>query len=220
MDVILLERIESLGQMGDLVKVKTGYARNYLLPQGKALRATTDNVKRFEQEKAQLEAVNLERRSEAEAVAAKAGDVSVVLVRQAGEAGQLYGSVGARDIGDAVSEAGVSVDRRQVKLDRPIKAIGLHKVRVDLHPEVTIEVTVNVARSSEEAEVQSRLGRALIHRDEPEEDEDDQEAAAEVPEAIATDDDSSDAPAPSEIFEDAELAEESSEVDDPERPAG
>lgn len=169
MEVLLLERIESLGQMGDLVKVKTGFARNYLLPQGKALRATDENRKRFDSQRAQLEAVNLERRTEAEAIAEKAGAILVMLVRQAGEAGQLYGSVSARDVADAVTEAGVTIDRRQVRLERPIKSIGLHKLRIDLHPEVHILATVNVARSLDEAETQAKTGRALIHREEVEE---------------------------------------------------
>ncbi|MGY8993444.1 MAG: 50S ribosomal protein L9 [Rhodospirillales bacterium] len=169
MEVLLLERIESLGQMGDLVKVKTGFARNYLLPQGKALRATDENRKRFDSQRAQLEAVNLERRTEAEAIAEKAGAILVMLVRQAGEAGQLYGSVSARDVADAVTEAGVTIDRRQVRLERPIKSIGLHKLRIDLHPEVHIFATVNVARSLDEAETQAKTGRALIHREEVEE---------------------------------------------------
>ena len=135
MEVILLQRIESLGQMGDVVNVKPGFARNYLLPQKKALRATDDNRRQFEERRAQLEADNLDRRTDAESVADKMDDVTVFLQRQAGDAGQLYGSVSARDIAAAVTEAGYTVNRSQVQLDRPIKAIGLHTVRVDLHPE-------------------------------------------------------------------------------------
>ncbi len=169
MDVILLERIESLGQMGDVVSVKPGYARNYLLPQKKALRATEDNKRIFEGRRAQLEAENLEGRTDAEAVAAKLDGLSVLLRRQAGDAGQLYGSVNARDIAQAVSEAGFTVDRRQVQLSHPIKAVGLYQVRLGLHPEITVAVTVNVARSEEEAAIQTKTGRAAIHLDEEEE---------------------------------------------------
>ncbi|MEK9754897.1 MAG: 50S ribosomal protein L9 [Rhodospirillaceae bacterium] len=162
MQVILLERVEKLGQMGDEVKVKAGFARNFLLPRGKALRATPENKARFEKQKAQLEAQNLERRSEAEAVAAKMDGARVMLVRQAGESGQLYGSVNARDISDALTKAGFTVNRAQVRLDRPIKTIGLHDVVVGLHPEVRVTVVANVARSAEEAEVQAETGRAVL----------------------------------------------------------
>lgn len=162
MDVILLERIEKLGQMGDVVTVKPGYARNYLLPRGKALRATDANRQHFEQQRVQLEAENLKRRQEAEAVAAKMKDMTVVLIRQAGESGQLYGSVNARDIADAVTAAGVTIKRAQVVLDNPIKAIGLHDVRVELHSEVVVIVRANVARSPEEAEVQEKTGGAVL----------------------------------------------------------
>ena len=159
MQLILLERIEHLGQMGDVVRVRPGYARNYLLPQKKAVRATEDNKKRFEEQRGQLEATNLERRTEAEAVGAKLDGVAVVLIRQAGETGQLYGSVTARDIADAVTAAGFSITRQQVRLDQPIKSLGLHRVAVPLHPEVIVHVTVNVARSQDEAEIQSRGGK-------------------------------------------------------------
>ncbi|MDF1793432.1 MAG: 50S ribosomal protein L9 [Thalassobaculaceae bacterium] len=161
MEVILLERIESLGQMGEVVSVKTGYARNYLLPQKKALRATDGNRKVFEERRVQLEAENLERKSEAEQIAKTLDGLSVVLVRAAGENGQLYGSVSARDLSDAISAAGVTVGRSQVKLDKALKALGLEPVRVQLHPEVAVTVTVNIARSPDEAETQARLGRAL-----------------------------------------------------------
>ena len=161
MEVILLERIESLGQMGEVVSVKPGYARNFLLPQKKALRANEGNRKVFEERRAQLEAENLERKSEAQKVSKTLDGMTVVLVRAAGENGQLYGSVSARDIADAVTEAGVTVGRSQVKLDKALKALGLEPVRVQLHPEVSVNVTVNIARSQDEAETQARLGRAL-----------------------------------------------------------
>jgi large subunit ribosomal protein L9 len=157
MDVILLQRIESLGQMGDVVKVKPGYARNFLLPQKKALRATKANRDYFEKQRAQLEAQNLTLKSEAQAVADKMGaDFAVIVVRSAGETGQLYGSVATRDVAEAVTKAGVSVDRRQVLLDQPIKALGLFKTRVALHPEVIVTITVNVAQSEEEAKLQAQ----------------------------------------------------------------
>jgi len=158
MDVILLERVAKLGQMGDVVKVKPGYARNFLLPQKKALRATEANKKHFETQRVHLEAVNLQRRQEAEAVAAKMKDFSVALIRQASEALQLYGSVTARDIADAVIAKGVKVERQQIELDKPIKTLGLHKVHVALHPEVSVEIGVNVARSADEAEFQAKGG--------------------------------------------------------------
>ncbi len=166
MNVILLERVENLGQMGDTVRVKPGYARNFLLPQKKAIRDTETNRKRFDSERGQLEARNLERRQEAEGIAQRAKDMSVVLVRQAGESGQLYGSVAARDIADAICAGGLTIGRRNVRLDRPIKELGVHHVRIDLHPEVFITATVNVARSTEEAEEQARTGKAYIHADE------------------------------------------------------
>jgi large subunit ribosomal protein L9 len=161
MRIILLERIENLGQMGDVVRVKPGYARNYLLPRNKAVRATEENRKRFEATRAQLEASNLQRRSEAETVAAKLDDLSVVLIRQAGEAGQLYGSVTGRDVADAITAAGFTVDRQQIRLHQPIKALGLHTVKVGLHPEVVVSVVVNVARTQDEADVQARTGSAV-----------------------------------------------------------
>jgi large subunit ribosomal protein L9 len=141
--------------MGDVVKVRDGYARNFLLPHGKALRATEENLSRFEKERTQLEANNLHRKQEAEAVAKKLNGVSVVVIRQAGDTGQLYGSVSTRDIADAVTAAGFTIDRVQVLLDRPIKNLGLHDVRIGLHPEVEIKVRVNVARTEEEAERQA-----------------------------------------------------------------
>lgn len=164
MDIILLERVENLGQMGDVVKVKPGYARNFLLPQKKALRASKGNIAFFESQKAQLEAQNLQRRQEAEAVATKMANLTVVLIRSAGDTGQLYGSVSSRDVADAVTEGGATVERRQVELDRPIKTLGLHPVRVRLHPEVVVTVTANVARSNDEAEAQAR-GEDVLSRD-------------------------------------------------------
>ncbi|MTI00394.1 50S ribosomal protein L9 [Roseibium sp. RKSG952] len=151
MEVILLERIAKLGQMGDTVRVRDGYARNFLLPQGKALRANKANMQRFEEQRAQLEARNLERRQEAEAVAAKIDGESLVMIRSAGETGQLYGSVSTRDIAEGLTEAGFTVGRGQVELRHPIKTIGLHSVAIALHPEVEVSVTVNVARSEDEA---------------------------------------------------------------------
>ena len=166
MQVILLERIGRLGQMGDVVRVKDGFARNFLLPQGKALRATDDNRKRFEKDRVQLEARNLELKGEAEGVSTKLDGQTFVTIRQAGDTGQLYGSVSTRDIAEAVSAGGVSVDRRQILLDKPIKALGLHDIRVQLHPEVVVKVTINVARSSEEAEKQSRGEDVTMVKDE------------------------------------------------------
>src|ERR1700744_5978421 len=168
MEVILLQRVEKLGQMGELVKVKPGFARNYLLPQKKALRANKQNLERFEQERVQLEAQNLKRREEAERVAERVGGLSVVIIRQAGESGSLYGSVSARDIADAATEAGLTINRQQVVLGHPIKTLGLSQVRVSLHPEVSIPVTVNVARSPEEAERQARGERATGQAEEEE----------------------------------------------------
>jgi large subunit ribosomal protein L9 len=156
MQVILLERVGRLGQMGDVVTVKDGFARNYLLPQGKALRATEANRKRFERERAQLEARNLELKSEAQAVSDKLNGQNFIVIRQAGETGQLYGSVSTRDIAAAITEGGFSIERRQVMLDRPIKTLGLHQIRVSLHAEVEPHVVVNVARSADEATRQAR----------------------------------------------------------------
>jgi large subunit ribosomal protein L9 len=156
MQVILLERVEKLGQMGDVVKVKDGFARNFLLPRKKALRATKENVKKFEGQKAQLEARNLAARKEAEAVATKLDKQSFVILRQAGETGMLYGSVSTRDIADAITAGGVTVSRDQVILDKAIKMLGLVDVKVQLHPEVRVAVTLNVARTVEEAERQAR----------------------------------------------------------------
>lgn len=158
--VILLERVDHLGQMGDVVSVKPGYARNFLLPQRKALRANAENRKHFEAERAQLEAQNLKRREEAERLAERMQGLDVVLIRQAGDSGSLYGSVTTRDIAAAVTAAGLSVGRNQIILAHPIKMLGLTEAKVALHPEVFISLTVNVARSEEEAERQAR-GEAI-----------------------------------------------------------
>jgi large subunit ribosomal protein L9 len=178
MQVILLERIPRLGQMGDVVRVRDGYARNFLLPQGKALRATKDNAKRFETERAQLEARNLDRKNEAGAVAEKLDGQSFIVVRQAGETGQLYGSVNARDVAEILTKGGFSVGRAQVVLNQPIKTIGLHTVAIALHPEVESKVTINVARSEDEAQRQAR-GEDLSLRDMDFDDEEEEEAAEE-----------------------------------------
>ncbi len=156
MEVILLERIGRLGQMGDVVKVKDGYARNFLLPQKKALRATQDNRKHFEKDRAQLEARNLELKKEAEQVAGRLEGKSFTAIRSAGDTGQLYGSVSPRDIADLVTAGKFSVDRRQIIIDKPIKALGLHPIRVQLHPEVTAKISLNIARSEDEAARQAR----------------------------------------------------------------
>jgi large subunit ribosomal protein L9 len=156
MEVILLERISKLGQMGETVKVRDGYARNYLLPLGKALRANAANKTRFEAERATLEARNLERKSEAQTVAEKLDGKSFVVVHSAGETGQMYGSVAARDVVEILANEGFTISRNQVELNNPIKAIGLHKVELHLHAEVTIAIELNVARSAEEAERQSK----------------------------------------------------------------
>ena len=156
MEVILLERISRLGQMGETVKVKDGYARNFLLPQGKALRANEANKKKFEGQRAQLEARNLERKGEAQKIADKLDGKSFVVVRAAGETGQLYGSVSTRDIADILTAEGFSVARNQVELNHPIKAIGLTNIAIALHPEVEVTITLNIARSADEAERQAR----------------------------------------------------------------
>lgn len=169
MDVILLERVAKLGQIGDVVKVRSGFARNFLLPNGKALRATEANKKKFEGMKAQIEAQNLERKNEAEAVAKKLDGKSVILVRQAGETGQLYGSVSTRDIADTLTKDGFTVERRQIVLNSPIKTIGLHVLPVSLHPEVEVKITVNVARTPDEAERQARGEDLSVSRSDQEE---------------------------------------------------
>lgn len=185
MQVILLERVEKLGQMGDVVTVKPGFARNYLLPQKKALRATEKNVAYFETEKAQLQAANLERKQEAEQVAAKMAGLTVSIIRSSGDSGQLYGSVNSRDIADGVTEAGFTISRNQVLLDRPIKMLGLHEYRIRLHPEVEVTIVVNVAQSADEAAAQLELGKAIIPSESGDDDEDDTpDLAALVDESV------------------------------------
>lgn len=179
MEVILLERIETLGQMGDVVNVKPGYARNYLLPQKKALRATEENRRHFEGQRVQLEADNLEQRKAAEEVGARLDGLAVVLIRQAGDAGQLYGSVNARDIAKEVTQAGFTVERRQVQLPQTIKALGLYSVRIALHPELVVGVSVNVARSEDEAEIQAKTGKAVVNLDLEQEQEQEQKREQE-----------------------------------------
>jgi large subunit ribosomal protein L9 len=170
-ELILMQRVEKLGQMGDTVRVKPGYARNFLLPEKKAIRASKSNLERFATQRAQLEAQNIKRREEAERIAERVGGLSVLVIRQAGESGSLYGSVSSRDIADGCVAGGLTIARSQVILDQPIKTLGLTKVRVVLHPEVSMYVTVNVARSPEEAEKQARgeaVGRTTDD-DEPQE---------------------------------------------------
>jgi len=185
LDVILLERVENLGQMGQVVKVRPGFARNFLLPQKKAMRATKDNLTYFEKQRAQLEAQNLTRKSEAEQVAEKLNGLKVVLIRQAGESGQLYGSVSARDLSDAVTAAGFTITRGQIVLEKPIKTLGLFPLKVVLHPEVSVAVTANVAQSAEEAEMQAegidplKLAAEALAREEDEQRQAAAEAAAQ-----------------------------------------
>lgn len=182
MQVILLERIEKLGQMGDVVTVRPGYARNFLLPQKKARRATKENLAVFEEQRTQLEAENIKHRDEAEKVGSKLDGIAVTLIRQAGESGQLYGSVNTRNIADSVTEAGFTVSREQIVLNKVIKSLGLHEVKIRLHPEVTVAVTANVARSAAEAETQARTGH-LVSPEEQRAAED--AAAAEQTTALA-----------------------------------
>jgi large subunit ribosomal protein L9 len=163
MQVILLERVAKLGQMGEVVKVRDGYARNFLLPQGKALRANDANMKRFETEKSQLEARNLETRKEAAALGERLDGSKFVILRSASDTGALFGSVTPRDVADAATAGGFSLDKRQVEMNRPIKELGLHDVAVHLHPEVTVTVTLNVARTAEEAELQAS-GKSIQDR--------------------------------------------------------
>jgi len=205
MEVVLLQRVEKLGQMGDVVAVKDGYARNFLLPQGKALRATKSNLARFETERAQLEAHNLELRKDAEAVAAKLDGQKFVLIRQASEAGSLYGSVTARDISEAATSGGFTIERGQVVLDRPVKELGLHPIRISLHPEVSATVSINVARSAEEAELQA-AGVSIQDMRADEEAAADAEAAAEFDVAELFDEEMgpSDASGVSTLVEDSE----------------
>ena len=215
MEIILLERVEKLGQMGDVVKVKPGYARNFLLPQGKALRANKANLERFETEKSQREADNLARRSDAETEAGKMDGLAVSMVRAASEMGQLFGSVTSRDISEAVTEAGFTITRNQVIMEKSIKTLGLHETRIRLHPEVTVTVTVNVARSLDEAETQLRTGVAVTGMI----DDEDEADGVEVAEVVVAEEASADeAPAEESSTEDAVAdeapAEEASEDSD------
>jgi large subunit ribosomal protein L9 len=188
MDVILLERIERLGQIGDVVKVKPGFARNFLLPTKKALRATEENKKRFEAQRAQIEANNLSRRQEAEKISDKVDGLKVVIIRQASETGILFGSVSTRDIAEGVTKAGFTIDRAQVKLDKPIKTLGLHDVRVALHPEVIVKVTANVAKSEDEAAAQEKAGGFVTQQAEDQAQADLDKLLAEAEEAaVGTD---------------------------------
>ena len=182
MQIILLERVEKLGQLGDVVTVKPGYARNYLLPTGKALRANKANLEKFEAERADREARNADAKSAAESKAKAMDGLTVALVRAASEMGQLFGSVSSRDIADAVAAAGHELDKRQVNMDKSIKTLGLFPIRVSLHAEVDTIVTVNVARSLEEAETQAKTGQAVVARDD-DEDEVEAETVAEVDES-------------------------------------
>ncbi|MGI9392543.1 MAG: 50S ribosomal protein L9 [Parvibaculales bacterium] len=188
MEIVLLERIEKLGQMGDVVKVRDGYARNFLIPQGKALRANKQNLEHFEKERTQLEARNLKLKGEAEQIAKKLDGSDFIAIRQSSESGQLYGSVSSRDIAALVTEGGASIQRGQIYLSHPIKALGVYKVSVSLHPEVNVEIEVNVARSSEEAERQARGEDVLA----------DAEAKEQQEESIAVE----------EVFEEEVLAEQ------------
>ena len=182
MQIILLERVEKLGQLGDVVTVKPGYARNYLLPTGKALRANKANLEKFEAERADREARNADAKSAAESKAKAMDGLTVALVRAASEMGQLFGSVSSRDIADAVAAAGHELDKRQVNMDKSIKTLGLFPIRVSLHAEVDAIVTVNVARSLEEAETQAKTGQAVVARDD-DEDEVEAETVAEMDES-------------------------------------
>ncbi|NWG70839.1 MAG: 50S ribosomal protein L9 [Parvularculaceae bacterium] len=187
-EVILLERVENLGQIGDVVRVKPGFARNYLLPRKKALRANEANKKIFESQRAELEARNLERRKDAEAAAKRIDGKQFVIIRQSSEMGALYGSVSARDIAEAAAESGVKIDRAQVRLDKPMKTLGIFPVRVMLHPEVSARIEINIARSAEEAERQAR-GENVLAREE--------EAAAEEPQGAEFFDEGANRPAES-----------------------
>jgi len=166
MEVILLEKIEKLGQMGDLVTVKPGFARNFLLPQKKAVAATDENKAHFDHQRTHLEAQNIKQKSEAEKIGEKLEGKSIIIVRQAGDAGQLYGSVSARDISDGFTKSGFSIDRNQVKLDKPIKSVGVHSIQIALHPEVNVSAKINVARTNEEAKIQEKTGAAVSNDEE------------------------------------------------------
>jgi large subunit ribosomal protein L9 len=213
MEVILLERIEKLGQMGDVVNVKPGYARNYLLPRKKALRASEASRAVFQEQRAQLEAENLKNRQEAEGIATEVNGRTIIIVRQASDSDQLYGSVTTRDIANGITESGVTIDRRQVILPNPIKTVGMHSVRIDLHPEVTTEIVANIARSEEEAEMQARGER--VNRDGDVIDIAEEEAALEA-EAVFEENAEPDVEA---VAADAEASEDAGAADDAEKPS-
>jgi len=213
MEVILLERIEKLGQMGDVVNVKPGYARNYLLPRKKALRASEASRAVFQEQRAQLEAENLKNRQEAEGIATEVNGPPIIIVRQASDSDQLYGSVTTRDIANGITESGVTIDRRQVILPNPIKTVGMHSVRIDLHPEVTTEIVANIARSEEEAEMQARGER--VNRDGDVIDIAEEEAALEA-EAVFEESAEPDVEA---VAADAEASEDAGAADDAEKPS-
>ncbi|MBL6605366.1 MAG: 50S ribosomal protein L9 [Alphaproteobacteria bacterium] len=204
MEIILLERVDKLGKLGDVVKVKPGYARNYLLPTGKALRANKANMEKFEAERADRESRNAEARSSAEDAMKGMGGLSVILVRAASEMGQLFGSVSARDIADAVGEAGHSIDKRQVVMDKAIKTLGLFPVKVNLHAEVQVEVIVNIARSAEEAKKQAETGAAVVTNYDAEEESVEAVADAAITEAEAN----------AEVAEEAPVEAEAGDSDD------
>ena len=204
MQVIILERIEKLGQIGDVVTVKPGFARNFLLPRGKALRATNANKKVFESQRAQLEADNLKRCDEAKAVSEKMDGLTINLIRQAGEAGQLFGSVNARDIAASVTAEGFTILRGQVGLAHPVKNLGLFEVNVQLHSEVSTSITVNVARSEEEAKIQAETGHAMMSTDQ-------EEAAVAAAELEAVFEEGAAEAAAEELAEGAEEATEATE---------
>ena len=201
MEIILLERVDKLGKLGDVVKVKPGYARNYLLPTGKALRANKANMEKFEAERADRESRNAEARSSAEDAMKGMGGLSVILVRAASEMGQLFGSVSARDIADAVGEAGHSIDKRQVVMDKAIKTLGLFPVKVNLHAEVQVEVIVNIARSTEEAKKQAETGAAVVTDYDAEEESVEAVADAAITEAEANAEVAEEAPVEAEAAE-------------------
>ena len=211
MEIILLERVENLGQMGDLVTVKPGYARNFLLPKGKAIRATAANREKFEADRAQLEAENLAKKGEADKVAEKMEGLTVQLIRAASEMGQLYGSASSRDIAQAITEDGFTVSKTQVDLNSAIKTLGLFPVRVVLHPEVAVEVTVNIARSADEAAEQQRLGRAIISDVAEREREEAAAAAQEAAERVAAQEDEDDADTTNSASDEAPAEEASAE---------
>ncbi len=187
MEIILLERVEKLGQMGDVVRVRDGFARNFLLPRKKALRATDANRKVFESQRADLEARNIERRKEAEQLSTKIDGRTFVVIRQASDAGMLFGSVSTRDIAETASAGGVHIDRTQVRLDKPLKQLGIFPIKIVLHPEVSVSISINVARSEEEAERQARGENVLLRVEEKDDEEAGQQAEFFDADAAAAD---------------------------------